>query len=183
MSRDEPVAEASFHPNLRWYRYLSIAALLTGTVIGLVALPFWLLGGWWWSTRYYETLDCVLGERSLGVGYGILFRTEKSIPLDQIQDVAVTHGPVLKWFGLTKLKVKTAGESAGQEAAAKLIGVEEPVAFRDRVLQQRERVSDQRTGSPDTDRTGDDVSTLLAEIRDTLGRIEEKLGDEGIVEG
>lgn len=196
---DDPLARASFHPNLRWYRYLQGAGLLVASVVGIAALPVWLAAGWWWSSRYWEKLECELGERTLSIGYGIWFRTEKSIPLEQIQDVSVRHGPLLNWLGLTKLKIETAGQGSSQQAAGDLVGVEEPIAFRDRVLEQRERLSDRRsgvrrasgaggvdggageraagTGAP---ASGPETAALLAEIRDALLRIEERLeGDAG----
>ncbi len=198
MRSDEPLAEVSFHPNLRWYRYLQGAGMLVATVVGIVALPVWAVAGWWWSERYWEAMECRLDERTLSIGYGIWFRTEKSIPLEQIQDVSVRHGPLLNWLGLTKLKVETAGQGASQQAAGNLVGVEEPIVFRDRVLEQRERLSDRRSGvlasgaegsrggpagaeaaAGDAAARGEGTAALLAEIRDAVLRIEERLGDGG----
>lgn len=182
MNRVETVAEATFHPNLRWYRFLQGTGLLVGTVAGIVALPVWIPLGWAWARRYFETLECALGERSLAISYGVWFRTEKTIPLEQIQDVSVRHGPLLDWLGLTKLKIETAGQGASQQAAGDLVGVEEPVAFRDRILEQRERLSGRGSGGDglarDTAGEGE-IASLLAEIRDALVRIEERLGADG----
>ncbi len=188
-----PRDEAEFHPNLRWYRYLQGAGLLIASVVGIVALPVWAVAGWWWSSRYWEELECELGERTLSIGYGIWFRTEKSIPLEQIQDVSVRHGPLLNWLGLTKLKIETAGHGSSEQAAGNLVGIVEPVAFRDRVLERRERLSDRRSGALPAGEGGGSVAAgsggsapgdagtaaLLAEIRDALLRIEERLGDGG----
>ena len=194
---DEALAQVSFHPNLRWYRYLQGALTLVATVVGIAALPIWAFAGWWWSVRYWEAMECELGERTLSIGYGVWFRTEKSIPLEQIQDVSVVHGPLLNWLGLTKLKVETAGQGASEQAAGDLVGVEEPIVFRDAVLEQRERLSDRRSGSLPSAGTTDvgsaDAGTgageaaadsaggrataeLLADIRDAVLRIEERLG-------
>ena len=206
--RDEVLAEASFHPNLRWYRYLQGALGLVASVVGIVALPVWLVAGWWWAVRSWEVLECELAERTLSIGYGIWFRTEKSIPLEQIQDVSVRHGPLLDWLGLTKLKIETAGQGSSQQAAGNLVGVEEPIAFRDRILEQRERLSDRRSGvlppgagegtsamrgaadGADRDAAGagagsagrpgsPETAALLAEIRDAVLRIEDRLDGGG----
>lgn len=179
MSPDDARAEARFHPNLRWYRYLQITLVLVASVAGVAVLPVWLVGGWWWSTRYYETLECVLGERSLAIGYGVWFRTEKTIPLEQIQDVSVRHGPLLNALGLTKLKIETAGQGS-EQAAGNLVGVMAPLQFRDRVLEQRERLSDRRSeAAPAAPAGEEDVASVLAEIRDAVLRIEERLGPDG----
>jgi putative membrane protein len=217
MMGEETLAEATFHPNLRWYRYIQGVGMLVASVVGIALLPVWLVGGWWWSTRYWETLECELGERTLSIAFGIWFRTEKSIPLEQIQDVSVRHGPLLDYLGLTKLKVETAGQGSSQQAAGNLVGVEDPLAFRDRVLQQRQLLSDGRSGTipardeepsrgasvtvasvtaplgegharerPDPGDAGDhtagadrETAALLAEIRDVLLRIEERLDRPG----
>jgi putative membrane protein len=193
--RDEQVlARASFHPNLRIYRYVQVAGLMLVSVVGILALPIWLVGGWWWSERYWELLECELGERTLSIAYGIWFRTEKSIPLEQIQDVSVRHGPLLDWLGLTKLRVETAGQGS-EQAAGNLVGVERAVAFRDRILEQRERLSDRRSaagapaepsdagpgdeavrpGTAAAVAAGEEVAGLLSEIRDAVLRIERRL--------
>lgn len=196
MRDEEVLARASFHPNLRVYRYVQVAGLMVATVVGIVALPVWLVAGWWWSTRYWELLECELGERTLSIAYGIWFRTEKSIPLEQIQDVSVRHGPLLDWLGLTKLRIETAGQGS-EQAAGNLVGVERAVAFRDRILEQRERLSDRRSGGgagagnrgasggavagavAPGDAAGDEVAGLLSEIRDAVLRIERRLEEEG----
>lgn len=196
MRDEEVLARASFHPNLRVYRYVQVAGLMVATVVGIVALPVWLVAGWWWSTRYWELLECELGERTLSIAYGIWFRTEKSIPLEQIQDVSVRHGPLLDWLGLTKLRIETAGQGS-EQAAGNLVGVERAVAFRDRILEQRERLSDRRSGGgagagdrgasggaaagpvAPGEAAGDEVAGLLSEIRDAVLRIERRLEEGG----
>lgn len=176
-----PIQEARFHPKLRLYLYLLSILVLIGTVVGIAALPVWLFLGRWWARRYYERLECTLGERALVVKKGIQFRTEKTIPLDQIQDVSVRHGPLLNWLGLAKLSVETAGQSgSSQGAAASLIGVVDPIAFRDRVLEQRDRLQDRAARTTDAapalaGTATDRVVPLLEEIRDTLHGIERAL--------
>jgi len=155
MMGEDTLAEATFHPNLRWYRYLQGIGILVASVVGIAIIPVWLVGGWWWSTRYWEALECQLGERTLSIAFGIWFRTEKSIPLEQIQDVSVRHGPLLDYLGLTKLKVETAGQGSSHQAAGNLVGVEDPLAFRDRVLQQRQRLSDRGFGPTAAGRADD----------------------------
>ena len=48
----------------------------------------WTVGwGQWYARRSFEMLRCELHERTLVVKRGILFRVEKTIPLDKIQDL------------------------------------------------------------------------------------------------
>ncbi len=95
------------------YEYWGVLLALVATVIGIAAVPFWVLGlGQWRSRRYFESLSCVLTERTLEFGKGFFFRVEKTVPLDRIQDLTVKEGPLLRAFGLCTLRVETAGQSS-----------------------------------------------------------------------
>lgn len=170
-----------FDPKLRTYLFLMAAGIGFMTVIGLALFPLTLWFAWWWSGHYYATLRCELTTKRLRHGYGILFRTEKTIPLDRIQDMALVRGPILDWLGLCKLKVETAGgggSSGGLDTgAATLIGVVDAVAFQELVLRERDRVAERGLGGG-TDPAGGpgpDTAGLLADIAETLRRIEKRL--------
>lgn len=176
MERRSPVlARAEFHSKLKLYLVLRGSAILVASIAGIALLPFWIAIGPWWARRYIEHLECVLTERALVVKKGMLFRSERTIPLDKIQDLALKEGPILRKLGLGSLKIETAGGNSGQSGAeADLIGIRDLHAFRDRVLTQRDRVAD-RDGHRDgaTEQHVDpSVPALLTEIRDSLTRIE-----------
>ncbi len=142
-NRDAVLYEAEFDEKWKTYWFLQIVLILLATVAGIAVLPFWFLGwGAWYCRRYYENLRCTLFERSLVVGRGIFFRVEKTIPLDKIQDMTLREGPLLKQFGLLSLGIETAGQSSPQGASeAKLVGIKNARAFRDRVLDQRDALA------------------------------------------
>ena len=48
------------------------------------------------------------------ISKGILVQVEKTILLENIQDVAFIEGPILKHFQLSTLKFETAGQSQAQ---------------------------------------------------------------------
>lgn len=180
MADQDVLKVVSFDPKLRLY--LFGMAVLAGflSVIGLALFPVTLWLAWWWSGRYFATLDCVLTTKRLRHGYGILFRTEKTIPLDRIQDLTLVRGPVLNWLGLCKLRVETAGGGSGNgfdSGAATLTGVIDAVGFQELVLRERDRVAERGPGGA----TGGnppaaaDVAPLLADIAETLRRIEKRL--------
>ncbi len=104
--------KVQFNPIIRTYLLLYIAFFLLVSVIGIVLLPFWLLGlGQWWSRHYFQKLSGELTERSLHFRKGILVEVEKTIPLENIQDVTFVAGPILRYFDLCILKFETAGQS------------------------------------------------------------------------
>jgi putative membrane protein len=138
--RERILYRAEFDEKWKTYWFLQIVIIFLATVVGIVLIPFWLLGwGVWYCRRYFDNLNCFLGERSLMVGRGVLFRVEKTIPLDKIQDMTLREGPLLKYFGLLQLQIETAGQGSAQGTSeAKLIGIKNARDFRDRVLDQRD---------------------------------------------
>ncbi len=93
-------------------------------------------------------MECHLGPRSLRYRKGILVTTEKTIPLENIQDVTFVEGPILRRFDLSTLKFETAGHSAGQASDMQLTGIIDAQAFRARILRARQalRVGPQDAG-------------------------------------
>jgi len=180
-SREKVVFAAEFDAKWKAYFFLKNLLVLIATILGVLLVPFWVLGfGQWYSRRYFENLRCVLYERSLVVGRGIYFRNERTIPLDKIQDLTLIEGPLLSKFGLCQLKVETAGQSSSAQGGseADLVGIVEARDFRDRVLDQRDLVTGaSATVSPSAETATEQSqdSRVLLEIRDTLGRIEKHL--------
>lgn len=162
---------ATFDPKVRVYLVLYVAGMLTATMVGILALPLWVLVGPFWANLYFPTIEARLGERSLIYRHGVWFRSEMNIPLDKIQDVSLHHGPVLDALGLATLKIETAGGGQAGSSAV-LIGVRDAEAFRANIIQRRDVI----TLAPKPGPAEDD---LLREIRDSLLRIEAALGRRG----
>ena len=180
-SREPALFEAQFDPKWRTYFFLRILFFMVITIAGIVLIPFWILGwGQWYCKRYYDSLRCVLHERSLVVARGIFFRREMTIPLDKIQDLTLVEGPLLQAFGICRLKLVTAGRTPEGGSQADLVGVVEARSLRDRVLDQRDLVTGRSGPLPagsEATMDGSETGKLLVEIRDSLGRIEDLLGD------
>lgn len=176
MNEEKVLLEAEFETKLKTYWFLQVLLIFAATVVGIVLAPFWVLGwGQWWSKRRFENLRCILYEHSLVVRRGVLFKVEKTIPLDKIQDLTVREGPLLRAFGLRSLKIETAGQSSPQgQADAHLVGVVDPRDFRDQVLRQKDRMlglaAAPRPSEPEPV-AGSSVEGLLTEIRDLLRTI------------
>jgi putative membrane protein len=162
------VYKAEFNSLIRPYLMLNVALVLLVSVIGIVLLPFWLLGlGQWWSRHYFDKLECELSERSLRFKKGILVQIEKTIPLENIQDITFIEGPLLRAFHLCILKLETAGQSVGGANHMKLIGIMDAPEFRAMVLAQRQQLMTQsRHAAVQPDAT--EQVALLREIRDLL---------------
>ena len=72
------------------------------------------------------------------------------------------------------VKVETAGQGTPGASEADLIGIVDPLDFRDEVLRQRDSLSAVPVLPPGVDEGADGTIELLTEIRDLLSRIAEK---------
>jgi putative membrane protein len=179
MRNETVLLEARFDTKLPKYWMISTLIGLTFTVVGIPLIPFALIFGYAFFQKRYDALQCQLTERTLHIKRGVIFRSEKNIPLDKIQDIGMTEGPLLRKLGLASLAVETAGQSATQGMAdASLVGVVDAPAFRDAILDQRDRVS--ATGTVAVAEAAEASSAtsshaVLVEISESLKRIESLL--------
>lgn len=178
MSKDPIIIqEAEFNPRIRKYILFVVAFYLFISLAGIPLILIWYLGlGQNISRRYYENLKCRLTDSHLEFKKGVLFRVEKTIPLENIQDLTFIDNPFLRWFDLRILKIETAGSSNPQGSDMKLIGIIDTPTFKEKVLEQRTIIRNKSlnmmgggSGSGD-----DDSVELLKEIRDLLKDIKNK---------
>lgn len=148
-STDGAVITASFNPLYRAYLVLTIGLMISITCVGLPLAIVWFCGvGQWWARHYFHKLSCTLSDRALRFRKGILFQVEKTIPLENIQDVTFIEGPILRKFHLATLKFETAGHSAGQAHDMHLTGIIDAHEFRNRIIEAREALRHQRHAVP-----------------------------------
>jgi len=178
--RARQLLEAKFDPRLKTYIYAGGSFFCVITVIGIVLLPFWLIFGKMYINRYFDSLFCELTTRALHFKKGLWFQTERTVPLDKIQDLTFKEGPVLRYFGLSYLQVETAGQSVQGGADMSLTGIIDARSFREMVLNQRDEITD-FGGRSETQSTHTETETpgsenemilLLREMNETLKRIE-----------
>lgn len=170
-SKAKVLRKAEFNPRIKSYVLWYTSLILTLSVFLIPLLPLWLIFGNIYLNRYFERLECELTTRSLRFKKGYVFQTERTIPLDKIQDLTFKEGPLLKYFGLSILKIETAGNTGQNSADLSLIGIVDAVNFRNMVFEQRDQVTDMGASSESTESTTD----LLLDIRDTLRSIDQKI--------
>lgn len=139
-----PGQRAEFNPLIRPYLVLKIGFVLAISIIGLPLAIIWFLGvGQWWAQHYFAKLECHLGEKTLRFRKGILVQVEKTIPLENIQDVTFIEGPVLRRFHLSTLKFETAGHSVGQANDMHLTGIVNAHEYRNQIFAARDALKQQ----------------------------------------
>ena len=100
------IKKATFSKNIKTYIVLVVSFFLLISIIGIPILIIWLLGlGQHIGKRYYNSLECQLTTKHLEFKKGVFFRVEKTIPLENIQDLTFIENPLLKYLELRVLKI------------------------------------------------------------------------------
>lgn len=176
MTEEIILNKATFNPKVKTYIYFVVLFTLITTVIGWPLVPFWLFGlGQWLSGKYFKTLMCELSNKNLRFSKGMIVQIEKTIPLENIQDLSFIGGPILRHFGLTMIKVETAGGGgAHNQNLMSMIGINDADNFKHAILNQREKVIKEKSGfgqmvpsMPVTNQSFDN-SQLLIDIKNEL---------------
>ncbi|KAF1727925.1 MAG: PH domain-containing protein [Pseudoxanthomonas sp.] len=174
---ETPPLHATFNPLIRPYLVAMVAWYLLLSIFGAPLILVWVLGpGQWWARHYFDRLGCTLDDRTLQFRKGILFRVEKTIPLENIQDVTFIEGPILRLYHLSILRVETAGQSPGQAHSMQLVGIVDAHALRDEILARRERLRMQRTPTSQVPyHQGDALDAIRARLDEIAELLREHL--------
>ncbi len=176
MEQDEVLLQATFDPKVKLYWYVNEAfvhLMLVFAFVGVFTFPLWLVFGLFVVQRRYANLSCTLTEDSLHLKSGGWVRVEKTVPLEQIQDLSLRSGPFLNAFGLASIAVETAGNSGPNQADMSLPGLVNAREFRNAVLEQRRKL--RQGGSKGAEAPSEGMLEVLTDIRDTLKRLEARL--------
>ncbi|MES2513993.1 MAG: PH domain-containing protein [Bacteroidota bacterium] len=183
MTEEIVLREATFSPRVKTYIFFVVLGVLFTTIIGWIVIPFWIFGlGQWLSGKYFKTLSCQITNKNLKFSKGLILHIEKTIPVENIQDLSFVGGPILRYFGLTLIKIETAGGGGGPHAQSmmSMLGINDAESFKTQILQQREKVINQKHGygnvnvnqqqSPAIDNTQllTDIKNELIEIKNAL---------------
>lgn len=176
---EQLITKATFNEKVKVYIFLVVTFYLITSIVGILLLPLWLFGlGQWLSKKFFYTLTCELTNKNLKFSKGIILHIEKTIPLENIQDLAFIGGPILRYFGLTQLKIETAGGggSSHQQNVMSIIGVNDAEKLKTLILDQRERVIRSMRGAEQSQNVNPISSTdLLTSIHKELKEIKEIL--------
>jgi putative membrane protein len=161
---------ASFSPKVKAYWLINLLIVSGLTIIGipllLISVPLMLFI----SSRMLKAMSAELTERKLVVKRGVLFKVEKSIPLEKITDVAMSQGPLMRAMGLS-LSFETAGQS-GQGALVSMLGIEDAAGFREAILTQKDNYP---TASRADKAQPAQQQSELTELTESVKRIEKML--------
>ena len=166
--------KAEFNPRIKSYLLWYGVFMCLIMIVTIPLIPIWLIIGIYFVNKYFDRLHCELTTRSLKFNKGYIFRTEKTIPLDKIQDLTFKEGPLLKMFGLSILRIETAGSSGAGSPDLTLIGIVNASDFRNKVFDQRDIVTENRSSSSSDSENSESILAVLKDIRTSLDRIEKQ---------
>ena len=171
------IREATFNPKVKTYIFLVVLFYLVISFIGLLLVPIWLLGfGQWLSNKFFHTLKCQLSYKHLKFSKGLILRIEKTIPLENIQDLSFIGGPILRSMGLTIIKVETAGGGGGQHSnMMSMIGINDAEEFKMMILNQSEKIIKEKNQGGPVSSQNNSTEKLLTEIKNELVEIKNAL--------
>ncbi|MEM7336939.1 MAG: PH domain-containing protein [Chloroflexota bacterium] len=111
-----------------------VFAVFIGAVIVLsILFTVYLL---WHSQKYTQSLEYQVEDNILFIQEGVFTYQRKSIPLDRVTDIRMVQTLLMRWVGIWRIHVQTAGVGvAGPEGV--LWAVESPKAIRQQLLALR----------------------------------------------
>lgn len=169
MDNERTSHRAHFNPLIRPYLIITIGLTMIATIIGIPLAVIWFLGaGQWWARHYFDRLECELSDTTIRFRKGILVQVEKTIPLENIQDVTFIEGPILRHFNLSTLKFETAGASREMAANLELTGIIDALAFRNQILAARDQLKKAGNTSVMTGASQDATLAVLKSIDNKL---------------
>lgn len=101
-----------FVPFLLWIVPMLLLAppLLNALITFPILVCFLLI--FYWIPLYYESIFYTVGKKELVAKRGVWFRKTSIVPYKKITNIDITQGPVSRAFGVSSIKVQTAGYSA-----------------------------------------------------------------------
>ena len=181
MTEEIILNQATFNPKVKTYIFFVVLFFLITSVIGIIVIPFWIFGlGQWVSGKFFKTLSCQITNKNLKFSKGMIIHIEKTIPLENIQDLSFIGGPILRYFGLTLIKIETAGGGGGahNQNLMSMLGINDAENFKSHILSEREKVIRNKNNFNQVDvkqSSGIDNTQILIDIKNELVEIKNAL--------
>lgn len=143
-----------------------------GFVVGFVGLAVPVV-------LHFYSIRYEINDRHVVKFAGVLWKVRRATPLEKITNIDVRQGPVETLLGIGQVWIFTpsTGMQMPEITLAGLTGAEQ---YKEMILARCEAVQSGESAAPAATspaRRDDETIALLREMADTLGRIEDKLGD------
>ena len=103
--------------------------------IGLAVLGVCVVFACIWAPLYYKSVVYHLNDTEMTWKRGVFFRKTGIVPYNRITNVDIVQGPVMRLFGISHLKIETAGGGASKSSAEiQLEGISDPEPLRQLIM-------------------------------------------------
>jgi membrane protein YdbS with pleckstrin-like domain len=102
------------------------------------------------AVKEFRSQRCTVDDRRIHFQSGWVNKSEKTIPLDRVQDLAIQEGLMQRMCGVSSVLIQTAGSSGsdGAQAEAVLQSVKDARRLRARIIERRDMIVLGRPGAP-----------------------------------
>lgn len=145
-------------------------------VIGLAVLGVCVVFACIWAPLYYKSVVYHLNDTEMTWKRGVFFRKTGIVPYNRITNVDIVQGPVMRLFGISHLKIETAGGGASKSSAEiQLEGISDPEPLRQLIMDfvRGQKPAAAATGTEYKSRNAD-LQALLEEVAAIRRLLEER---------
>jgi uncharacterized protein len=150
-------------PDRSLLKYYVLTAILTGPAFPLIIIPLLIR---------YATLEYRFDDDGVFTSWGVLFHRQVYLTYRRIQDIHVTRNILHRWLGLAEVSLQTAAGSSRAEMTIE--GILEPERLRDFLYSKMRGARGEVEPGAAPHGRGDEVLSLLREIRDGLRALRER---------
>lgn len=145
-------------------------------VIGLAVLGVCVVFACIWAPLYYKSVVYHLNDTEMTWKRGVFFRKTGIVPYNRITNVDIVQGPVMRLFGISHLKIETAGGGASKSSAEiQLEGISDPEPLRQLIMDfvRGQKPAAAATGTEYKSQNAD-LQALLEEVASIRRLLEER---------
>jgi len=149
-----------------------IAAICGAVLIGLII--FIII----WARLYYKSVLYHLNATEMTWKRGVWFRKTGIVPYNRITNIDIVQGPLMRAYGISDLKIQTAGYSGNTNSEIRIQGVEEPEPLRQMIMEfvRNKAVSSEAVAAGYSSEKAEpaDMDALVQEVREIRRLLEKK---------
>ena len=148
---------------------LLFAPIFVNLFISLPLLVIFIFTAYW-IPKYYGTIFYKLTKNEIFWRRGIWFKTTGIVPYNRITNIDINQGPLSRSFGVSSLRIQTAGYSVSSRASAelKLDGIRKPKELRDLLVSFIDKKKPVAVETYDEEDVNQKILNELVKIRKSL---------------
>ena len=141
-------------------------------VSSIISIPIFiiLIFTVFWIPKYYGSIFYKLTNNEIFWRRGVWFKTTGIVPYNRITNIDINQGPLSRSFGISSLRIQTAGYSVGARATAeiRLDGIKNAEELRDMIMAFIDKKKPVAVETYDEEDVNQKILNELVKIRKSL---------------